>query len=294
MSNKPRIAFCFSWQARTLDQTYIFFQKNLFDAAKEQWFDYDIFCAVEDDEDVDKVKLLNPTKVEKIKSSEVEKIISSKYKEFIEEKINKDYFWHQTSNDTVINALQQFYKIKKSIVLIWDTAYDIVIRLRFDSLYLRKFNFLNIKSVLQNNNTIICNKIDYLNRSSKIFFWSNSRYIEDFHFIGNSKSIAYLKNIFDDFKFAFEWFEMNFLKKIPHFIWLKNTGSKIPLLRKFWNFQYIILKFCTQRFIPESVIYLYLKKKNVNLILDHIPIIILKNDIEKSIISLGNSKQFSF
>jgi hypothetical protein len=36
MNNKPRIAFCFSGQARTLDQTYLFFQKNLFEAAKEQ------------------------------------------------------------------------------------------------------------------------------------------------------------------------------------------------------------------------------------------------------------------
>ena len=75
---RPRIAFCFSWQARTLDQTYLFFQKNLFDAAKEQWFDYDVFCAVEDDEDADKVKLLNPTKIEKIKSGDVEKIIKKK------------------------------------------------------------------------------------------------------------------------------------------------------------------------------------------------------------------------
>ena len=83
ISNKPRIAFCFSWQARTLDQTYLFFQKNLFDAAKEQWFDYDVFCAVEDDEDVDKVNLLNPTKVEKIKSNDIERIILNKYKNFI-------------------------------------------------------------------------------------------------------------------------------------------------------------------------------------------------------------------
>ena len=109
MTNKPRIAFCFSWQARTLDQTYLFFQRNLFDAAKEQWFDYDIFCAVEDDEDVKKVDLLNPTKVEKIKSSKVRKIIDEKRGHFIEVEYPEKYgyVWRGIP---VINMLQMFYK----------------------------------------------------------------------------------------------------------------------------------------------------------------------------------------
>ena len=183
MDKKPRIAFCFSWQARTLDQTYLFFQKNLFDAAKEQWFDYDVFCAVEDDEDVDKVKLLNPTKVEKIKSSDVEKIIEEKYWDFIDNEMYKYWYFIVTWEYSLI---QQTYKIQRSIQMIGNEEYDLIFRLRFDTIFLNKLNFNKIYAKIKNwwvlcnneqtnNNTIISyfahSLISYLEISDLFFVW---------------------------------------------------------------------------------------------------------------------------
>lgn len=57
---------------------------------------FDVFCAVEDDDDLNKVKLLNPTKIEKIKSSEVERIINEKHWNFIKNWLkNYWYVWEK-------------------------------------------------------------------------------------------------------------------------------------------------------------------------------------------------------
>ena len=136
MKKKWRIAFCFAWQARTLDQTYLFFQKNLFDAAKEQWFDYDVFCAVEDDEDVDKVRLLNPTIVEKIKSDDVAIMINKRYWKLI----NEDLPWNVLLDFDVVRFLQQVYKVGKTIGLASDD-FCLVFKLRFDSFFFNKIKF---------------------------------------------------------------------------------------------------------------------------------------------------------
>ena len=191
---KPKIAFCFSWQARTLDQTYIFFQKNLFDAAKDQWYDYDIFCVVEDDEDVDKVKLLNPTKIEKIKSSNVKKIIDNKYWYFLDNEIFKYCDFIHT---WIYSVLQQVYKVQSSIRLIWENQYDIILRLRFDIIYLNKFNFSKIKEDTKNGD-IICN---YSYNHTWFYFKKIISYAdyEDIIYIWNNNMRTVCSNLFDDF-----------------------------------------------------------------------------------------------
>lgn len=206
-NKKPRIAFCFSGQVRTLNQTYLFFQKNLFEAAKEQWFDYDVFCAVEDDENVDKVKLLNPTKVEKIKSSEVEKIIKRVHWDFIENEF-LDTYWY-TWFDWHMNMLQQLYKIQASMNLKKEyrkennIKYDIVFKLRFDCPFMRKLNFKNIYNDINNSDKIvICNK----NKMIPSFAFLIK--IEDFYFIMNDEASDVLWKIFDWYKKCFEWHEI--------------------------------------------------------------------------------------
>lgn len=197
INSKPRIAFCFSWQARTLDQTYLFFQKNLFDAAKEQWFDYDVFCAVEDDEDIDKVKLLNPTKVEKIKSSEVEKIIERKYWNFIRNEAFTIvyYAW-------IKSLLQQIYKTQRSVQLIWETKYQLILRLRFDTLFINKFNFITIYDSIKNW-WIICNDVNVWHKNWLFWFlprlYTTHVEISDLFFIGGKNMIKFC-HIFDNFE----------------------------------------------------------------------------------------------
>ena len=216
MNKKPRIAFCFSWQARTLDQTYQLFQKNLFDAAKEQWFDYDMFCAVEDDEDVDKVSLLHPTKVGKIKSSDVEKIINKTYWDFIDNILLNNY-WYTWLNWST-NVLQQLYKIQESIHLKQkfekdnNIKYDIAFKLRFDCAFLRILNFKKIYTTIINGNKIvICNKQKMI--PSEKFLIK----IEDFYFIMDNETNNILWNIYNQRKKCFEWHEIK-NKKLNRFL----------------------------------------------------------------------------
>ena len=187
VQDKPRIAFCFSWQARTLDQTYLFFQRNLIDAAKEQWFDYDVFCAVEDDEDVDKVNYLHPTKVEKIKSREVRKIIDEKYGDFIKTAFKTRYKWAFYSYESVVNALQQLFKKQISVNMVNSETYDIIVMLRFDILFINKWNFKNIMEELRDSNCVICNS------QPKDWIWwllyADTLIIQDFFFIWSQCSI---------------------------------------------------------------------------------------------------------
>lgn len=238
MNNKPRIAFCFSWQARTLDQTYIFFQKNLFNAAKEQWFDYDVFCAVEDDEDADKVNLLNPTRVEKIKSSNVERIIKDRYFRDWQENVilDKHVFFtktYTTQKQELYNYLQQIYKVSKSIELEQeyrkanDLMYTIVFRLRYDCPFLRKLNFINIAEDIKDW-TIICNDSTY--KAGLLDY----RIINDFYFIWNSESFDSIWNIFYEFEKCIERSAIksklmkrlitsleNYITRFNHRIWIR-------------------------------------------------------------------------
>ena len=245
MTNKPRIAFCFSWQARTLDQTYLFFQRNLFDAAKEQWFDYDVFCAVEDDEDVDKAKLLNPTKVEKIKSSEVRKIIDEKWGSFIENEYSQKYgySWKGTS----VNILQQFYKICQSINLKNQyknekkISYDIVLKLRFDCPFPRKLNFDNIL-----NRTRESKRIVLCNRNKMIPSYKYLIKIEDFYFIMNDETSNILWDIFEKWDICFKWFEIKHKKLNSNF---EKFEKKLIKMREKIPLRIVVL------WIPFSYLY---------------------------------------
>ncbi len=218
-----RIAFCFSWQARTLDQTYKFFKENLFDTAKEQWFDYDVFCAVEDDSDIEKINLLKPTSVEKIKSSDVEKIIESKYWDFIVNTYPYKY-WTLWFTKYCYNSLQQIYKVSKSMALKNnyelnnDIKYDIVLKLRFDAPFPNKLNFKEIFEELQkNNNTVICNKHKYSKLTRRA--WADS--IDDIYFIMDKASSTLFANMFDERLSCFEG------KEITKHVWLHKIFNKI-------------------------------------------------------------------
>ncbi len=226
MNKKPRIAFCFSWQARTLAQTYQLFQKNLFEAAEEQWFDYDVFCAVEDDEDVDKVNLLNPTKIEKIKSNEVKEIIEEKWGYFIKYEYAEKYgyCWRGSS----INVLQQFYKICQSIKLKnqykseKNISYDIVFKLRFDTPFARKLNFNNILKALQwKDKIVLCNRNKML-RSAKFIIK-----IEDFYFIMNDETSNILWDIFENWNICFKWCELKHKELNKQFLKMETYLKKI-------------------------------------------------------------------
>jgi len=205
--NKPRIAFCFSWQARTLDQIYQFFQKNLFDAAKEQWFEYDVFCAVEDDENIDKVNLLNPTKIEKIKSSQVENIIRQSHWDFIDNCLLENYWY--TWFDWHMSMLHQLYKIQEAIKLKQEhekknsLKYDIVFKLRFDCAFLRKLNFENIyNDIKKSDKIVICN------RNKMIPSYKFLIKIEDFYLIMDDKTSDILWDFFQNRENCFKWHEI--------------------------------------------------------------------------------------
>lgn len=241
---KPRIAFCFSWQARTLDQTFSLFQKNLFDAAKEQWFDYDIFCAVEDDEDVGKVNLLNPTKVEKIKSNEVKEIIDQKWGHFIKYEYAEKYGY--SLKDETPNMLQQLYKICQSIKLknIYKSekniSYDMVFKLRFDTPFPRKLNFRNIlRTIEKSDKIVLCNR-NRLIPSAKFLIK-----IEDFYFIMDDKASDILWDIFDNWDICFKWYEIKNRK-------LNKAFEMIDPKRILWKKRPILAKLM---WIPFTYIY---------------------------------------
>lgn len=273
--DKPRIAFCFSWQARTLDQTYLFFQKNLFDAAEEQWFEYDVFCAVEDDEDADKVNLLNPVKVEKIKSSEVEDRIPLK---IVNDK-NFKYFDCDYARFLPWSVQQQWYKIVQSFIIKDEykndkkIKYDIVFRLRYDVYFINKINFWNISSVIKKWN-IICN------RFSK--FPNNFRSICDFYFICSDKdSSDLINNLFDKYD--------NLIKKLVSLKFLFVTiVSKFILwiLKIDFNFHFLPdkvqsnlkLKYVFGLFVPEITLYKSFLSKNIKVLKTSIKIWLLRKN----------------
>jgi len=279
--NKPRIAFCFSWQARTLDQTYLFFQKNLFDAAKEQWFDYDVFCAVEDDEDVDKVKLLNPTKVEKIKSSEIEKIIEEKYGDFIRTAFKTKYKWAYYTYEWVVRYLQQIYKVSRSIKLCGNyEKYNIIVRLRFDTIFINKFNYNQILKDLNQGSTIICNDEEKHSIWWKICYstWE----IQDFFFFWDNISMKKLWNIFDKFEECFLWHEVK-----PFFKPIYIVSNRFAILFRFFKIPTLPLEFWAYMiFIAEKCYYEYFLYNKIHVLKKIISIMILKHDIKTSYVRL--------
>ena len=299
--DKPRIAFCFSWQARTLDQTYIFFQKNLFDAAKEQWFDYDVFCAVEDDEDANKVILLNPTKVEKIKSCEVEKIIKKRWWTNFSENIlwNKYILAHkanQSLSQYLYNYLQQLYKLSESIRLEKEyrdsksITYEIVFRLRYDCPFLRRLNFNEIAKDVKDW-TLICNESYY--KSLLIDYWR----INDFYFIWNSKDFDLIWKIFYEFEEGLKWNEVKH-KKILHLITkIESFITKFNL--NIVKFRLIpvqpisfIWKFFYNKLSAEWIYYNYFINKWLSVVTKKFSYFLLKSNLEESIFKLDKSNNY--
>ena len=253
VNSKPRIAFCFSWQARTLDQTYLFFQKNLFNAAKKQWFVYDVFCAVEDDEDVNKVKLLNPTKVEKIKSKDVEiKKINKIYNNLHDK--NLKYFDSEYLQFLIKSTLNQWYKIERSIELwmdygeIKDIKYDIIFRLRFDGYFNNVLNFNNILTQLQLTPVIV-------NRFN--FNPNRLRSISDYYFICTQSIVKKLKLIDNYKKVVYENISIRFL--IPHIaskiiLFFLKINHNIKILSQN-TLEIIKKKYAFWVFVPEILLY---------------------------------------
>jgi hypothetical protein len=300
MTNKPRIAFCFSWQARTLDQTYLFFHKNLFDTAKEQWFEYDIFCAVEDDEDVDKVNLLNPTKIEKSTHSDVEKLIVDTWWADYDMKILESYpyyYWDLLHNDIfyIRNQFQQFYKVSKSIEMMdnyW-TNYDLVVKLRFDCFFFKKINYSKIlkktnKWVVLCNNFVTCG--DELSKYTVI---------NDFFFFWSQKSMKLLKDLFYNFKDWLLWDEVKWFskylykffisyKKFAYYINNKVIKRWVVPVYPIWLIERQLYKIWS----TELVYYNYFLKKWIKVLKDNFSFILLRKNTEESIIILEKSNEY--
>lgn len=96
---------------------------------------------MEDDQDLEKVELLQPLQVEKIKSNDVSRLIRQKYSDFkmLHKNIYILYNYHPNLlHKSLTNYLQQYYKVKRSIELKHNFeidhsfTYDLVVRLRFD------------------------------------------------------------------------------------------------------------------------------------------------------------------
>ena len=280
MQNNPRIAFCFSWQARTLAQTYKFFQKNLFEAAKKQWFYYDVFCTIEDDEDRDKVNLLNPTMVKRVKSSDVKKIIEGKRWDFINHEYEQKYGYSWKSG--AINVLQQFYKICQSIKLKnqyefeKNFSYDMVFKLRFDAPFARELNFSNIlKTIKQKDKIVLCNR-NKLMLSAKFII-----NIEDFYFIMDNQASNIFWEIFEKWDICFKWYELKHKKlnktflKIETFLYnnLLFLNKLLPIL-----FSHIYAIFF-QFFSAEIYIINYFKNYNCEIKTnEYITIYLIRDD----------------
>ncbi len=297
MDKRPKIAFCFSWQARTLDQTYLFFQKNLFDAAKEQWFDYDVYCAVEDDEDADKVNLLNPTKVEKIKSNEVEKIIEEIYWESRKEKIFKKYaFWDFIPNkkeNTAYKFMQQIYKVSRSIMLAKEQniKYDIIMRTRFDFVLFNKINFSGIRNDAKNK-TILCNKWTYFIPK---FMLNNLLKINDMFFFWDEESMFILWEMFYKVNLCFKWwkpiwFIFHIFSCVKSFIIYFNDKINrriLPLVPILY-----IESFFYRVFSCENCYYFYFINNWIKVVLDDFSRIVLRKNTAQSAINLVDKNRF--
>ena len=271
---KPKIAFCFSWQARTLDQTYPLLKKNLFDIAKKQWFNFDIFCAVEDDADAEKVQLLHPLKIEKIKSNDVAKLIQKKYPHL--NLLYQNYYilyQHETTllQKSLINYLQQYYKVQRAIELksrVESTQgfkYVLVIRLRFDYWLSTCLDFKKILKTL-GEKTILCQQLTY-----RRFTLCP---IADFFFLGNSQTMDIFGKHFDRLMDSFTGHHV--ISQFRPLLWwlrlldllnykLNNFFATNNLLR---ILAIIITKYFFHCYCAEMIIYDYLKYHHIKILRD--------------------------
>ncbi len=140
------VALCFSGLVKSLELCYPYIKKNLLDHIGS----YDIFCYAEDDENTEKVKLLNPIKMEKVKSSEVSKIIKPEIK-FLKKQNYKTCIHPESFRFNLQNNYQQLYKINQSFNLLEkymnenNISYKYFIRIRFDMLPLDIFKIEDFK-----------------------------------------------------------------------------------------------------------------------------------------------------
>lgn len=291
-TKKPRIAFCFSWQARTLDQTYLFYKWNVFDAAKEQWFEYDIFCAVEDDEDKDKIKILNPVKIELIKSSDVEIDIKNVHQDYINKHLNNDFSFCR-SRFWIERSLQQFYKIERSIKIKEEyqtehkITYDIVCRLRFDTIFISKINFNKIFKNVRNS-VIWIDCYDWYSRK----YWK----IQDFFLFWNENDMNKLWNLYSSFSIALKWWEIKckILYKIVNFFIELNLS-----LNKFlWHriFPVVPLEqinsLYSTVFTTESIFYYFIINQWIKVKKEKFSFIILRKNQKDSLIRISDKWLF--
>ena len=129
------VALCFSGQVNNLELCYPYIKKNLLDHIGN----YDIFCFAEDDENLNKITLLKPTKSGKIKSSEVDKIIKKETK-ILNKQNYKTSIFPESFRFNIRNSYQQLYKINQSFELLErymkdeNISYKYFIRIRFDVL----------------------------------------------------------------------------------------------------------------------------------------------------------------
>lgn len=144
-SKVKNAAFCFSGLAKNFELCYPYIKKNLLDKIGT----YDVFCCVEDDENADKIKILNPVKTERIKSSEVDKIIAPELKRLRRWNYRK-FIFPETSGFNLRNVYQQIYKIKGAFKLLEhymrenNISYRYFIRIRFDFLPINEINPENL------------------------------------------------------------------------------------------------------------------------------------------------------
>lgn len=286
-----KIAFCFSWQARTLDQTYLFFKKNLFDAAKEQWFDYDVFCAVEDDKDIWKVQLLSPTKIFRIKSGNSYKTIKQKYRGLLYKEYNRNYMKILYTSDERLLNLQQLYKINESIKLKnqyekeKNIKYNIVFKLRFDLIFKRKLNYKKILNKIVKD-VIICN--EYVTLRNKFYA------VEDLYFIWNSDTIQQLSRFYDLYDDIINWVKIWKYKFI--YIISKILEYSVSLLNNIWfsySLQYRLSEKCKlSRYAPELLLWSFFYQYNIPLYKTTISVYIHRKDETKDIIIKRKKSEF--
>ena len=260
---RKKIAFCFSGQARTFDTCYPFIKKNLFESAKKQGFNYDIFACVEDDEDVWKVeKYLKCKKIIKVKSKDVEKIyLNSKFRDFTKKRIIE-------GGDIGTGFLlfyQQLYKLKKVYFLIENSNdYEKIVRIRFDMLPLEEFDFKN-----KNNLVPICfNKRDIDDQVKNV---------NDHFSISNSKDSLYFFDLISNIEILLKDKK---LKKFSLFLCFIKVYDLIfiSLIRKINNRHFklysnilrhiLILCFAKDmyrkyRVIPEKILYISLRNNHI-------------------------------
>ncbi len=290
MDKKPRIAFCFSWQARTLDETYPFFKRNLFDAAKEQWFNYAIFCAVEEDEDSYKVNLLTPTNLVIIKKNDVEKkriFIDSLF--FVKNFRTLRNWWEKRWKQ----VLHQFFNVSTNFKQINWNDFDLVVRLRFDCFL---FNKLNFKAIIEDikNGDIICN--NYVTGS--ICGTTESRRINDFFFFWSWYSMSVLGEMFWDMETAMKWLErdtkydflfnfFNSYKKIAMYI---DNKVKFPIL-PFALIEFLLTKI-DNVITPELIYYNYFRNKWLCVKMENFSFILLRKNLNDSIVKLEKKNKY--